>query len=876
MKTFIEKNDKRRILFLAPALLLMVAGLCAFAITIYHRVSEHTVTNISGVYLREMTTQISSHFQTNLNSQFSQIRTITNAISENDLKDEDSLKHFLVQAQTDNDFTHIAFINDKGIAYSPVGSVPAMSKISGLDKLLSGSGELISVNETIWESGTILLGTSIAPMRFQDSQLVAVIVGLHTSDIGERLGMDSKTETNSYTNIVTRNGDFVIKSVFSEDVIHGANLLTVYEHQAKFDQGYDFQSFRAAIDGGESGLTLLTMGTHHVYLYYMPIQGTDWYMVTSMAFETVNDQIVYLSQFMAAVGMGIFFIVFVTVLTFFVLFRRSEKRSNELLRMEKERAEAANRAKSDFLSQMSHEIRTPLNGIMGMVQLGKNHIDDPDRMRNCLDKITLSSTHLLSLINDILDMSKIESGKIELHPERFDLGRLLRALTTVFHVQAVNKQIDFQIFLRGEVAEYLIGDALRLEQILTNLLSNAVKFTSARGYVSLNVATLRRDERQVWLRFEVKDTGRGIAPENIERVFEPFTQENSGIVRQYGGTGLGLPITKSFAEMMGGSIAVSSEAGVGSVFTVDLPFAYAPDDLSGNAQRCGNGQRVLVVNQTEELKTHLCDALAKENFRVDEASGAETALRRLGEAEQRGAPFEMCFIKWDIAEDMRLLAAQIRQTANSPALKIVLTGQDQDELDDAAAMCGADATLCRPVFRSDLAALMAGLTGQGHDQPRTEQSTVLAGAHVLLVEDNELNLEIAVALLEDAQAIVTTAQNGREAVDRFCEAPEGFYDLILMDIQMPVMDGYSATRAIRALARPDAGRIIIFAMTANSFREDVEKCLASGMNAHIAKPFMMSDITDAYAEVLQGQAKAGHARKTEIDSWKRAAKDEDR
>lgn len=504
-------------------------------------------------------------------------------------------------------------------------------------------------------------------------------------------------------------------------------------------------------------------------------------------------------------------------------------------------AQNANQAKTQFLSRMSHEIRTPMNAIIGMTTIAASAIHSPEWMENCLTKISASSKHLLMLINDILDMSKIESGKMALSQEVFYLTDLLDNLSTMVYIQTEAKHQLFDVSV-DVIHEHLMGDPLRLNQILLNVLSNSVKFTPEEGYVKLVVKEIGSKKKNFTrMRFTITDNGIGMNKEFIDKMFMPFEQEHSGT----GGTGLGMAITKNLVMLASGSIAVESEQGNGSKFVVEIPFEIVENKESKREEieQKLDHLKVLVADDDLDTCEHTSIILRRMGIDVDWVLSGEQAVEKVLKAFRETESYDVVFIDWKMPKVDGIEATRrIRKLVGPETLIIIITAFDWTEIEEEARIAGANAFISKPMFQSTiyntLIKVMQEQSGGSHTMShyQGEVKADFTGKRFLLVEDNPLNAEITIELLRMTCAEIEHATNGKEALEKFVLSDSRYYDAILMDVQMPTMNGYEATKAIRNSNHRDANSIPIIAMTANAFSEDVSASLQAGMNAHIAKP----------------------------------------
>ena len=528
---------------------------------------------------------------------------------------------------------------------------------------------------------------------------------------------------------------------------------------------------------------------------------------------------------------------------------------NAKLQVAVEKAESANRAKSTFLSNMSHDIRTPMNAIIGFTTLALSNIDDTDRVKDYLGKTLASSNHLLSLINDVLDMSRIESGKIHLEEVEVNLSDVLHDLKTIVSGQIFAKQLELYMDVMDVTDEDVYCDKTRLNQILLNLLSNAIKFTPAGGTVSVRVRQLAGKVRGCGqYEFRIKDNGIGMSQEFAQKIFEPFERERTSTVSRIQGTGLGMAITKNIVDMMGGTIEVQTAQGKGTEFTVCVPMRAQTEQRPVEKITELEGLKALVVDDDFNTCDSVTKMLVKVGMRAEWTLSGKEAVLRARQSIEMSDVYHAYIIDWRLPDMNGIeVTRQIRSLHDDTPI-IILTAYDWSDIEVEAKAAGVTAFCSKPMFMSDLReTLMSSLGQKPADAVQRllpEKNADFKGKHILLVEDNELNREIAQEILREYGFLVDTAENGAVAVEKVSTAAPGSYDLVLMDVQMPIMDGYTATRKIRALDDPARAKLPILAMTANAFDEDRRNALESGMNGFLSKPIVIDDFVQELHKIL--------------------------
>ena len=528
---------------------------------------------------------------------------------------------------------------------------------------------------------------------------------------------------------------------------------------------------------------------------------------------------------------------------------------NAKLQVAVEKAESANRAKSTFLSNMSHDIRTPMNAIIGFTTLALSNIDDTDRVKDYLGKTLASSNHLLSLINDVLDMSRIESGKIHLEEVEVNLSDVLHDLKTIVSGQIYAKQLELYMDAMDVTDEDVYCDKTRLNQILLNLLSNAIKFTPAGGTVSVRVRQLAGKVRGCGqYEFRIKDNGIGMSQEFAQKIFEPFERERTSTVSRIQGTGLGMAITKNIVDMMGGTIEVQTAQGKGTEFTVCVPMRAQTEQRPVEKITELEGLKALVVDDDFNTCDSVTKMLVKVGMRAEWTLSGKEAVLRARQSIEMSDVYHAYIIDWRLPDMNGIeVTRQIRSLHDDTPI-IILTAYDWSDIEVEAKAAGVTAFCSKPMFMSDLRETLMSALGQkpadAVQRLLPEKNADFKGKHILLVEDNELNREIAQEILREYGFLVDSAENGAVAVEKVSTAAPGSYDLVLMDVQMPIMDGYTATRKIRALDDPARAKLPILAMTANAFDEDRRNALESGMNGFLSKPIVINDLVQELHKIL--------------------------
>ena len=843
------KTRIRRFLLISLiALLLICVGVFSWITNYMVRESDVTINEVVNIYMEEVNLQLKRHFSSRATMQLTQVdgivtRTPPESISE--------YSQEFVEEMTLNglsrDFCYLALYDTQGKAevfyggevsvIDPEGFLESMNKNER--KVLAGraaDGELL-----------LLYGVSVGYPTSEGYPLsggghcTALVAGVPIERLNSALSLDTD-QTLVFSHIVEKDGTFVVRNSDAQ----GDNYFSWLREHATAEQ-YTEQSVEqienAIATGSDASLVVSVDGQQrHVYCSALP--NSDWYLITIMPHGLLDEAVSNLGtqrMYTALAGCAILLIAMLAV--FYGYFRISRQQLRAVEEAQRQ-AEHANLAKSEFLSNMSHDIRTPMNAIVGMTAIAAANIDKPEQVRDCLRKISLSSRHLLGLINDVLDMSKIESGKMTLSMEAISLQETAESIVSIIQPQVSSRKQKFDVFIRNIQTEWVCSDGVRLNQVLLNLLSNALKFTPEGGTITLTVE--QEDSplgaEHVRTHFRVRDTGIGMSEEFQKRIFDSFVREDSTRVKKMEGTGLGMAITRYIVDAMHGTIEVQSKLDQGSEFHVTLDFERAHADQADMRLPAWD---MLVVDDDEALCKSAADTLQDIGVRAEWATGGEQAVEMAVKRHQEGRDYHIVLIDWQMPDiDGIETARLLRERIGNDVPILLISAYDWSNIESEARQAGISGFISKPLFQSTLyygLAPYAGGEAKAAEPSDEGGAADFTGRRLLVAEDNDLNWEIACELLGAVGFAVDRAEDGAVCVEKFKAEAPGTYDAVLMDLRMPVMNGYEATRAIRESGRPDAN-VPIIAMTADAFSEDVKTCLESGMNAHIAKPLDMREL----------------------------------
>ena len=827
--------------------LTVVAALCvallSFLAFYMNRRNTDTINSVGSFYMSEMSQQSAKTCQSALRLRLDQVHDLAEAVGPGDGRSPEEL-YQLLSYNASASFLSVSLWAEDG--HHEVVSGPRVDVVDPEPFLasLNAGEDKAAVGTAADGQSVILLGVSARYPMSGGGNSCALVAAIPASYLD---GFIPLNEDNGafYSIIIRRDGTYIISPSDATRENYFDRVRDTYEVS-----GGDTEAFiQRLVDGMDDPVDYtseFTINGKRQHLYCTNLAYSEWHLLTFTSYGTLDSAISRLSRQWSVMIFSVCAALLVALGAVFLMFFRMIRQQMADLDTARREAEKANKAKSEFLSNMSHDIRTPMNAIVGMTAIATANMEDPAQVQNCLRKITLSSKHLLGLINDVLDMSKIESGKMTLNMDQVSLREVMDSIVNIVRPQIRAKRQKFDVSIHDISSENVCGDGVRLNQILINLLGNAVKFTPEEGSIRVSLSQSGSPEGDGYVRtlIVVADSGIGMSPEFQAKIFDSFAREDSTRVQKTEGTGLGMAITKYIVDAMGGTISVKSELGKGSEFRVvlDLPRAQIQE-----ADMVLPDWNMLLVDDDQSLCESTVKNLASIGVKADWALDAESAIPMVDEHCRRGDGYHIILLDWKLpGMDGISAAREIRSRCGDETPILLISAYDWDEIQEEAVSAGITGFIAKPLFKSTLFYGLRPFAGSAAPAPG-KKTMDLRGRRVLVAEDNDLNWEIANDLLtEELGLTLEWAENGQVCAERFRLSSPGWYDAILMDIRMPVMTGYEATAAIRAMERPDAATIPIIAMTADAFAEDIKKCLDCGMNAHVAKPI---DVGEVYRQL---------------------------